>query len=370
MKLWLTAALVVLNGCAFLHRETRSRADLERTADALAVDIARLDSPRNLAFLGTRDSDGKQTPETKVLDRRLIGAFRDAGFDLAVGQQSATEPWAADGLLPPSLDVLSGNSRVLGGRVYSDGRWAYVRLALVDPRTRVLQLAELQRLPRESLERLARTSFRGEQKDIPLEIELHILGLRREAGFADQVEVEDGAVLEPGDELQIRFRVNVECDIVAFLLSAQGDVRSIFGGSVFGGRSRYRPYESYWLGLGSRAVPSGSAASYYTPSTGKVEYTLYFVAAPRLEDGDEMFRAIDEFLTGRTEDLSDWDSVDETVKRHLLSGDDGGTVSMQGGQPRGQLERFLLSDGTTLENRSEILRGNSGLFRSLRFSVQ
>ena len=365
----LTAALVVLHGCAFLHGETQSRADLNRTADSLAVDITRLELPRNLAYVGTRGSDGKQTPETKVLDRRLIDALRDAGFELALDQKSAAEAWESEGLLPQSLDGHAGYSHILGGRLYTDERWAYVQLAFVDRQTRALQLAELRRVPRKSLERLARASFRGQQKDIPLEIELHILGVRREAGFADQVEVEDGAVLEPGDELQIRFHVEVECDIVAILISAKGDVHNIFAGSVFGGRSRYRPYESYWLGLGSRG------AVYRQPNrtpdfSGKVEYTLYFVAAPRLEDGEEMFVAIDEFLKGRTEDLSDWDRVDETVKRHLFTAEGQEMSSIQGEQPRGQLQRFLLSDGTVLENRSQILRGSSAIFRSLRFSVQ
>ena len=369
MTALLPAVLVVLNGCAFLHRETRSAAELDHTVDALAVDIARLDLPRNLAFLGTRGGDGKPTPETKVVDRLLLETLGDAGFHLEVDEETAKVPWSTQGVLPLFDDVHQGFLHLLGGRLYTDERWSYLQLAFVDRRTGTMQLADLQRVSTKSLQRLARASVNGEPQGAPLEIELHILGLRRDVGFADQVEVADGAVLEKGDELQIRFRVAVECDIFAFLLSSSGNTWTIFKRTVFGGRSRYRPYESLWFRLDDTNPTQVYGGTFGYNTTEKGEFTLYFAAAGRLEDSEEMFIAIDEFSNGRAGEIHDWNPVDKSVEQHLFSGD-GEAMLIQGGPPRGESERFLLADGTVLENRFEKLRGTPGVFRVLRFSVR
>ena len=371
MSALVTAVLLVLSGCAFLHRETRSATELNHTVDALAVDIAGMDLPRNLAFLGTRGSDGKQTPETRVVDRLLMENLGEAGFLLGVDEEVAAEPWPARGVLHLFDDAHEGFSHLLGGRLYTDERWSYLQLAFVDRRTGAMQLADLQRISTKSLERLARASFKGDPQGAPLEIELHILGLRRDVGFADQVEVEDGGVLEKGDELQIRFRVAVECDIFAFLLSSSGNTWTLFKRTVFGGRSRHQTHESLWFRLhDSNLTQVYGGGTFGHNTTEKGDFTLYFAAATRLEDGEEMFLAIDEFLNNRSGGIQNWNPVDESVERHLFAGDDGEVTPIQGGQPRGESERFLLADGTVLENRSEKLRGTPGVFRVLRFRVQ
>ncbi len=371
MTALLAAVLVVLNGCAFLYRETRSTAELNQTVDALAADIAHMDVPQNLVFFGIRASDGKQTPETTVVDRLLIETLSDAGFLLGSSEGSAAGPWPTQGLLPPLDNDHQGASHLLGGRLYTDERWSYLRLALVERRTGAMQLADLQRISTKALERLARASSQGEQQDAPLEIELHILGLRRELGFADQVEVGEGAVLKKGDELQIRFRVGVECDIFAFLLGPSGNTWPIFKRSVFGGRSRYRTYESLWFRLGDTNPKTQTyGGSLGHNATEKGDFTLYFAAAARLEDGEEMYFAIDEYLNNRSGEIQDWSFVDRSVEQHLFAGDDKEAKWIQGEAPRGESERFQLADGTVLENRSEQLSGTPGVFRVLRFSVQ
>lgn len=370
----LAAVLAVLSGCAFLQRESRSAIELNLTADALAADIGRRDLPRNLVFLGIRGGDGEQTPETKVVDRLLIETLGDAGFLLGVDERAAKESWTARGVLPLFDDaVRPESSHLLGGRLHTDERWSYLQLAFLDRRTGAMQLADLQRVSTKSLQRSARASFKWEPQGTPPAIELHILGLRRDLGFAEQVQVEDGAVLEKGDELQIRFRPDVECDVFAFLLSASGDTWPMFKRTVFGGRSRYRPYESIWLRLDNATFNAarwryGGADIFGT--RGKGDFTLYFAAAARLEDGEEMFLAIEELFNGRSGEIRDWSPVDKSVERHLFSEDDGAVTMMQGGQPSGETVRFLLDDGTVLENRSEKLRGTPVVFRVLRFSVQ
>ena len=355
MRLLAMLAVVVVFGCALLPYSSIPDNDLRRATRVIVADLAPAELHQGFGFLGTRGFDGQKTPATVAIDRVLVSALRDAGLSPVVDEGEVEKTWFyGDGTFSIPATSYPGLSKLVGSRSYVDGNWVYLQLVLYDKDTGRTQFVSVQRASRQSLESLVRESSDGYGDGRQsLEVDLHVLGLRREGGLAEQIDLSDGAHLRRGDELQIRFRLGIDCDVYAFLVNSNGTMQEIFPKQyVFGGMLQHGPSEDGWIRLGEETA----------------KYTLYFVAAEHLETGtEEMILAINEFVQSSEGDLIPWNRVDATVAKFMLpEGKDEPIYTA--GRSR-EPERFLLADGAVFESFGENLRGTAAVYRALRFSV-
>ena len=363
LTLLVAAMACWLQACSSRRGRTTSGTELARAAEELAQLVARLDGDEEIAVLGIRDAAGIQTMATRVLDEYLVSALLEAGVPLVLAEGGST-PWGNAEVVPASEWENLSSPRVLAGRLQVESPWGYLRLFAIDRESGIVVAAGSRRLAERAL--LERAAQRSRQReDVPgegaLKVELHLLVLRSEGGLARRIEIEEGSVLQPEDRLQIRFRVNTDCEVYAFLYSSEAEVEEVFAGQfAYRGRMHYGPGEEGWLLL----------------RQSDTAYTLYFIAAPRLgDDREELFENMAELIERRQVDrLTGLEQLDRVLVEFLLRGLEGSPeIAIQRGNEgirRGERESFILSDGTPIESWPEELGASPVLVRALSFLVQ
>ena len=312
---------------------------------------------RTVTIAGFRHADGSTSAETEALDEVLLSAAVRAGVatrpDAGISGSAVAEDlyWGEEASLPDDWRELPGDL-VAGGQLRVEAPWAYLRLVVADPLTgRVhrddgarISEGELTRLVRDRMGRLT-----GSVAEVtrPLEIELHLLVRRDEGGFPERIDFEEGGTLAVEDRIQLRYRARRDCEVFAFLLRSDGSRQQLAGGAtIYGGRWYYSPDENGW----------------HTLSEDDRVYTLYFLAAPRIEeDRSSLWEELDQLQAeGRLERFRGLDLVDAAVSRLLQRTVSADTLVIGRGPEgveAGERERFAYDDGTAFESRGERLRG-------------
>jgi len=336
-----------------------------RLADAIEELVAitvPTEGEGKVALLGFRNEEGEQTSATKILDDHLISALLRTGVQLVVPEGSAGKKWIKEGMVPPEQFGGLAAERVLGGRLQNEANWVYLRLFLVERSSGTLLGAGGRRVVGNDLQELIERRLKqGEQEASLVEVELHLLGLRRESGFEEQVEIKDNAVLKLEDELQIRFQTKVDCQVWCFLYSSTGQQRTIFNSQqVYGGREQYGPAEEEWINVGE---------------AGQV-YTLYFIAAPRLEEDtsqlfEEMGKLIEQDEVNRFRGV---EKLDQVLKQFIESRMEAAAqievIRKVGDDQLKKAEKFILDSGTSISSRAQQLGPAQVVVRALSFDVQ
>ncbi len=307
-------------------------------------------------WLGLRDPAGVQTEETKVLDDYVLSALMRT--EVAVGLVDTTgKRWRGEELV--GLKQGGQAALALGGRLEADDPWMYVRMFLVERKSGELVATRTTRiLERDVRQELASRQLGTGARDEPIEVELHLIAKREEGGVAQLVELAEGAQLQQGDQLQLRFKLSRDAEVHAFLCRSDGALETLFDEQfVYSDIVQYAPGENDWIAFNELDQV----------------YTLYFLAGPQLlaENAGPFY---EQFATlvrdGQLNRFAGLDQLDKALVEFLqrpeplevLRGDDDIAL--------GRPETMVYDDGNTLSSQAEILTGTPVLVRALSFSVQ
>jgi hypothetical protein len=322
-----------------------------------------------LTVSGIRLEAGKDSAETAALEEVLLSAaIRSgmqirAGAGIAGGDAAAGDVnWSADALLPRDWRTLPGDLLV-SGRLRVASPWVYLQLAVTDSRTGTIRTESTIRIAETDVGRLAAAREQRRSGSVvfaaaDLDMELHLLVRRDEDGFQRLVDWEEGIELEQGDRLQLRFRSSQDCEVFAFLYQSEGANTALHNGTVFANRWIYAPGENSWKSM----------------SVGNEVYTLYFLAARRLEeDKSSMWEQLTLLQEqGRVEKFRGLEMVDTAVAALVqrTAGADSVVLSRGSeGIERGESERFVYADGVAFDSQGELLPG-AVIARAYSFEVQ
>ena len=346
-------------GCLPFGNRLPQSAELAAAARDL-VQIAERNSAE-IDWVGLRDEAGDHTEATKVLDDYLVSALLQADVGLVLADTAGAK-WTEQGV----VSLRRGEAGlVLGGRLQEDDLWMYVRLFLVERDGGKLVAAHTVRIPggevRDEVALRARGSDAAADAT-PIEVDLHIIAKREEGGVDQVVDFAEGAQLQQGDKLQLRFKLNRDVEVYAFLYDSEGSLEEVFPEQfVYSGIEEYGPSENGWISLNQ---------------SDRV-YTFYFLAGPRLleENSSEFFERLGELIQQRQVDrFSGLHKLDQTLVEFLLRSYQADLViDVQRGNEDiavGRPETIVYDDGTRLPSQAEILKGAPVLVRALSFSVQ
>ena len=349
------AALALSLGCSLPGRGGPRPADPEASLGQLLGDWPH--QGRTVTIAGFRHADGKTSADTEALDEVWLSAAVRAGVltlpDAGIAGSASAEDldWSGESSLPDDWRALPGDL-VAGGQLRVEPPWAYLRLVVADPLTGRVHQDHGTRIAERDLVRLVRDRSRrltGVVAEVtrPIEIELHLLVRREEGGFPERIDFEEGGLLAVDDRIQLRYRADRDCEVFAFLLLSDGSRHPLVGGAtIYGGRWYHAPGENAW----------------HTLSRDDLVHTLYFLAAPRIEeDRSTLWEELDQLQSeGRIDRFVGLDLVDAAVARLLqrTAGADSVAVSRGAeGVEEGEKERFVYDDGTTFDSPGERLEG-------------
>lgn len=313
------------------------------------------DTQDTVTVAGFRLVDGETSPETAALDEALLSAALRAGVrvrpdaGVAGGAHVDEVDWPSDSLLPDDWRQLPGDLLTVG-QVRIASPWVYLRLALADGATGEMRQESTVRIAERDLTRLTAArqlrQIGSAVTALPdLDVELHLVVRRDEGGFPHLVQWEEGGQLEKGDRLQLRFRTGQDCEVFTFLYRSGGDNTVLHEGTVFANRWMYAPGENTWESL----------------SQGDEVYTLYFLAARRLEeDKSSMWEELTRLQNqGRIEKFRGLEMVDAAVVDLLQrTAETDSLVMLRGGEvEQGESERFVYTDGNTFDSRGDLFSG-------------
>ena len=333
----------------------------ELTAAARELVQVAQGSGATIDWIGLRDGGGDRSEAVKVLDDYLVSALLQAEVALVLADTVGGK-WSDGGV----LDLNRGEGAlVLGGRLQGDAPWMYVRLFLVERDGGKLVATRTVRVPESEVndEVALRAKANGGADDtIPVQADLHLIVKRAEGGVDEIVELAEGAQLQQGDRLQLRYKLHRDVEVYAFLYDSEGTLEVVVPEQfVYSGIEQYGPSENGWITL---------------QESDRV-YTLYFLAGPRLleENTGELFERLGELIQQRQVDrFNGLENIDQTIVEFLRRSyqEDSVIVVQRGseGIAVGRPETIVYDDGTRLPSQAEILKGTPVLARALSFSVQ
>ena len=364
IRLGCIGLLGLLAGCALWRAGAVPGANLQAATTELAQAVARETNGETIALLPWRDAKGERSGYTEAVDDYIISALLKADVPIVLADEKSIGKWKDAEPVPAKAWRDLSAERIVGGRLQEDAEWTYLRFFLIDRVDQALVTTHTWRLPQAELERQVAAQGQLGQGGIgqtEIAVDFHLLGLRDQGGFPEAVVVEEGKGLLAGDRVQIRFTPLIDCEVYAFLYSSEGARIDVLSPRyVYGGREQFGPGEEQWIDLSE---------------AGQV-YTLYFLAASRLDENreelfEEMKRLVDE---GEINRFSGLEQLDELLGAYLLKGIEGeGEVAVIRGREDiklGKKQSFILNDGTPIDSRAEELIGAPGLVRAISFEIQ
>ena len=352
--------VVLLAACMPFGKKIGDRAELAALAENL-VHVSKDAADGQMVWVGLRDASGVQTEATRALDDYLVSALVRAGIRFALAD-SAVGKWPGDSVIGGKAEA---GHLLLGGRLQEDAEWMYVRLFVVGHSGREIVQSETRRIAarhvRDEVAQRARAAGLGGD-GLPLEVDLHVVVLRAEGGIRRRVELRDGGSLQEGDKIQLRYRLNRDAQVYAFLYSSESEIVTLVPDEyVYSGLLHYGPSENGLVG----------------PNEVDQVYTLYFLAGPRLleENTGDFFERLSELVEqGQVNRFSGLEKQDELLVNFLRRSFQG-EVNIEVKRAaadlvRSDAETFVYSDGTRLESRAEVFKGTPVVVRAVSFVVE
>ncbi len=353
---WWVSLLLI--GCASLGGKPGGQPELATVAADMVEELGGVDS--ELTWVGLRDASGKQTPSTEAVEQYLVSALVRSRRPFSLADNTSST-WPADSVIG---DGTYDTRWALGGRLSEDGSSAYLRLFLVDLQQGEIVQTGVRSVRRAHVEKEVALRARAEglgNTILPLDVELHWVLLRKEGELREPVKLSEGMSVREGDELQVRFRLSRDAQVLAFLYSSEGEVLSLVPDEFrYSGLPYYGPSENGWVTLNE---------------LDRV-YTVYFMAGPRLleENADEFYERLDELVEqGQVDRFVGLAKQDEVVVEFLqrsFSGNVSIEVVRDGAViADGREETLVYSDGTRLQSIAEKLSAPV-VVRAISFSIQ
>ena len=365
---------VLLAGCAGILPDSPPSIGIAAAIDELAGSVVRAHrGGGDIAVLGFRERDGKKTSKSEALDEFLMSALLTFGAPVAEGVGMAASgddvsaTWKKDSPLPQNWSD-TGSAELLSGLLYYESPWVYARVLLTDAESGVALESWSLRLLERELERqgeLLAERVEGEEEipeDSPVvvSVDLHLVARHTESGFVEWVDLQEGGSLEPGDRIQLRYRVHADCTVYAILYQSDGEMEELIPSqNAYPGRMYYAPGEFSWTSVNEE----------------NEVYTLYFIAAPELEeDRSDLFNNMAELVTrGQLDRFSGLDLLDGVVVEYLTRTKTEKIEVLRGGGEdieKGKEEQFVYPDGESVDSAPEKLSASPVLVRALSFEVQ
>ena len=367
-----TIAAVLLVGCAGIMPGSAPSIGMAAAFDELAGSVVRAHrGGRDIAVLGFRERDGKKTPKSAVLDEFLMSALLTSGAPVAVGvgmaasDDDASATWREDSPLPERQSEARAEGELLSGVLYYESPWVYARVMLTEAESGVALESWSLRLSERELERQGELLAEREEEvsahsPVVVSVDLHVVARRDENGLVEWVDLQEGGSLQPGDRIQLRYRVHTDCTVYAILYQSDGEREEVAPIQVnYPGRLYYAPGEFSWI----------------TVSEENEVYTLYFIAADELEeDRADLFDNMQELVTrSQLNRFSGLGLLDRVVAEYLTRTEAGNIEVLRGGREdieKGKEEQFIFSDGESMASSPEKLSASPVLVRALSFGVQ
>ena len=357
--------LFIWASCSLLPGIQRHEAELAGAVRELAQTVVELEGDGEIAVLGFRNAEGERDTAAEIIEEYLVSDLVRAGVPLKWVQDEGRK-WTKGGPIPQRYWQDLEATRALGGRLYREGAWAYMRLFVIDTRSGAVVERSTLRMAAADLERQVALRQRHEGSSSargPVQAELHLLVLRDEGGFPQQVEAVDQGALQTEDRMQLRVTLGTDSQLYAFLYDEDGQVQNVLSNQlVYNGRIQYGPGpgEEDWITL---------------TDTDQV-YTLYLLAAQRL-DGDtgELFEKmgalVDEAQVERFIGLEQQDAeVAAYVQRSIGVETALQVVRGEALFERGEEESIIFEDGTLIKSMPLELEGTPALLWALSFKVE
>ena len=360
-------ALLVWAGCGSRGRRGwQPQAEIETAAAASVRLVRQAAADRPVVWLGLRDEAGARSAASEVVDRYLLSALVAQDRSVSLADSGAVAgSWGKDELVPERVwRAAGGRELALGGRLYRAGAWDYLRLVLTDPTDGALVGTASWRLRQAAVAQMVAASRRqvpGPAAAAPLVVEFHRIGIRTEGGLTHLLTLEPGAVLQAGDQLQVRLQARQDCQLWAFLYSSGGQVSELLSSRrTYADRWEYGPGQEAWVTLADEVQV----------------YTLYVVAATHIpDDREELWRQCSELVEqGRLNRYTGLELLDQALREFLCRGVTGAASAavVRQGDPvgPGPREQFILQDGTPVTSQADELTGGPVLIRAISFAVQ
>ena len=357
MRRYICSLLLFLVGCAVLGGRPGNRKEL---TDVVGDVLHQLDLAGEVVWVGLRNTAGKETASTLAIEEYILSGLVREGVSFSISE-SVPSTWP-DGLIPWEEGASAG--QVLGGQLAEDGLWAYLRLSLVDgvrgDKLKVAVRSVEMRYVEDEVAQRARADGKGDE-GLPIGVELHWVVLRSEGDIRRPVELREESTLREGDQIQVRFRLNRDAQVYAFLFSSEGERISLVTDEYrYSGLPYYGPGENSWVTM---------------TETDRV-YTAYFMVGSRLleENTTEFFERLDELVEQRQVDrfvgLEKQDAtLVEFLQRSLVDALPVRVMRNIENVKLGRVETFVYGDGTRIQSTAE--KWNAPVIvRAFSFSVQ
>jgi hypothetical protein len=217
----------------------------------------------------------------------------------------------------------------------------------------------------------------------PLELRMNLIAQRKtESGRYEEVEIHEGAVLRSGDNLQVHFNANADCNVYILLFDSRKKASRLFPDPKIALSNRVKADLDY-------SVPPGDQWFYLDehPGTETIYVLVSYEPMSRLDallsemerpGGEGMEEISDQVREnigtlyrgmGPTEKPKPPRPIEiagtlghETVR--------GGTERGVGGIRPGSSREFRLSDGRTVQKMTDVIRGYATVVRAISFEHQ
>ena len=328
-------------------------------------------SGSDIAVFGFREDGDKPTTNTEALDEFLLTALLDAGVPVAPGvgvvapDAGKAPKWTKHGVLPDDFRE-TPLPRMLSGQVHYESPWVYTTVllsdrdsgAIVDSWRHRLSERELEGHAEQLVKRRGGALVELAVETSPIELELHTVVRHSESGFVEFSELTDGRTMEPGDTFQLRFRVQTDCTVYAFLYGSKGGSEVVYESQVaYPGRLYFAPGEEQWVSsLEENEV-----------------YTLYLIAASSLEEErSDLFSDMGELVgRGQIDRFDGLNRLDGAVASFFGRTETDTVAVLRGDErERGESENFVYSNGENVDSTPQLLSASPVVVRALSFDVQ
>lgn len=394
----------ILCGCMSHHvppPTLQTESALSEKIDRLVQQLTQTGSlleNRPVAVTDFTDASGQKTELTAFLTNKFIDRLAKAGkarlversrLDAVVKELNLSMSGYIDERSEKLLGKMVGAGGLITGTVADLGDRLNVTVRLIQSETgEILAAADADLAKDPEIQSLAGRVLSKPAADYrpPLELRMNLIAQRKtESGRYEEVEIGEGAALRSGDNLQVHFNANADCNVYVLLFDSQKKASRLFPDLKIAMSNRVRANLDY-------SVPPGDQWFYLDehPGTETIYVLVSYEPMSRLDALlSEMDRVGGENTKGERNTTEVSDQIRENIAT-LYRGmgptekpkpprpiEIAGTVgheTMRGGTERGvggvqpgASREFRLSDGQAIQKLTEVVTGYATVVRAVSF---
>ncbi len=396
---------VVLYGCGSLPSSASSSLQTESvlsgSVDRLIQQLTQTASDlenRQVAVADFTDASGQKTELTAFLTNKFIDRLTKTGkvrlvernrLDAVMKELNLSMTGYIDERSEKLLGKMLGAGGLMTGTVTDLGESLDVTVRLIQTETgEVLAAADVELLKDRKIQTLAGRVLAKPTADYrpPLELRMNLIAQRKTgAGGYEEVEIGEGAVLRSGDNIQVHFSANADCNVYILIFDSQKKASRLFPDQKIVMSNKVKANMDY-------SVPPGDQWFYLDEHTGTE--TIYVLASYEpMSHLDTLLSEMERTSGNGKEGEQRTDEVSDQIRENIgtlyrgmgptekpkpprpieIAGTigrettRGGTERGVGGVRPGSSREFRLSDGRTVQKVTEVVRGYATAVRAIRF---